>query len=48
MFKPLPLHEALAGEGLVASGAMLGTMGLQLPEMRPETALLVEVEARDP
>jgi hypothetical protein len=48
MFKPLPQHERLVGEGLVVPGAVLGTMGLQLPEMRPETALLVEVEVRGP
>jgi alpha-galactosidase len=42
--RPTPHHLALAGEGLVLPGALLGTAGLSLPVFPPETALVLLAE----
>ena len=38
-------QRILFEEGLVVSGALLGTAGMALPEMQPETALVLELAA---
>ena len=40
-------HRLLFTEGLVLPGALLGTAGIALPEMQPETALVLELDAVD-
>ncbi len=42
---PSPEQRRLSGEGVIASGALLGRAGLFLPEQKPETALLLHVQA---
>ncbi|MFO1068085.1 MAG: alpha-galactosidase [Geminicoccaceae bacterium] len=41
---PTPAQQALAGEGVVLAGAVLADIGLMLPELLPETAVLLELE----
>ena len=40
-------QRLLFAEGLVLPGALLGTAGIALPEMQPETALVLELDAVD-
>ncbi len=42
-----PSQRRLFGEGLVLPGALLGAAGIALPEMQPETALVLELAAVD-
>ncbi|WP_448205925.1 alpha-galactosidase [Azospirillum sp. sgz302134] len=44
-FAPSEAQRRLAGEGVVASGALLRQVGLLLPEQAPESALLLHAEA---
>ena len=39
-------HELFAG-GLVLPGALLGSAGIALPELQPESALILELVADD-
>ena len=42
-----PSQRLLFTEGLMLPGALLGTAGIALPEMQPETALMLELDAVD-
>ncbi|WP_428394921.1 alpha-galactosidase [Lichenicoccus sp.] len=42
-----PAQRALFGEGLSLPGALLGSAGIALPEMQPESALILELTADD-
>jgi alpha-galactosidase len=43
LHKPTDAHRALLGDGIVAGGAALMRVGMALPELQPETALLLEL-----
>ena len=43
--RPTPAHRALQAGDLRAGGGSLATSGLQLPELRPQSALLIELIA---
>lgn len=45
LLKPTAAHRALLGDGLVAGGAALMHVGMTLPELQPETALLLELQS---
>ena len=42
-----PTQSALFAEGLSLPGALLGSAGIALPEMQPESALILELSADD-